>query len=56
MKRLMLAATCAAAVLLTGCNESQSEDAMNKLKSLFNAVKPDTLLLKDLTPGVTTEA
>jgi outer membrane protein assembly factor BamE (lipoprotein component of BamABCDE complex) len=56
MKRLMLAATCAAAVLLSGCNESQSEDAMNKLKSLFNAVKPDTLLLKDLTPGVTTEA
>jgi outer membrane protein assembly factor BamE (lipoprotein component of BamABCDE complex) len=52
----MLAATCAAAVLLGGCNESQSEDAMNKLKSLFNAVKPDTLLLKDLTSGVTTEA
>jgi outer membrane protein assembly factor BamE (lipoprotein component of BamABCDE complex) len=56
MKRLMLVAACAAAVSLTGCNDQQSEDAMNKLKALFNAVKPDTLLLKDLTPGVTTEA
>ncbi len=56
MKRLTLVAACTAAVLLTGCNDQQSEDAMNKLKAFFNAVKPDTLLLKDLTPGVTTEA
>jgi outer membrane protein assembly factor BamE (lipoprotein component of BamABCDE complex) len=42
--------------LLSGCNDQQNADAMNKLKSIFNAVKPDELLLKDLTPGVTTEA
>ena len=43
-------------MLLAGCNDQQNADAMNKLKAFFNAVKPDTLLLKDLTPGVTTEA
>ncbi len=51
----MLAA-CVAASLLTGCDQQQSEEAMNKLKAFFNAVKPDTLLLKDLKPGITTEA
>src|SRR5580698_10326051 len=55
MKKILLAATFAA-VLLSGCNDQQNADAMNKLKSIFNAVKPDELLLKDLTPGVTTEA
>jgi outer membrane protein assembly factor BamE (lipoprotein component of BamABCDE complex) len=55
MKRLMLSVTCVA-LLLTGCDDQQNADAMNKLKSFFNAVKPDVLLLKDLTPGVTTEA
>lgn len=52
---LLLAATCAA-LLLTACDDQQNADAMNKLKAVFNAVKPDVLLLKDLTPGVTTEA
>ncbi|MGX7004474.1 outer membrane protein assembly factor BamE domain-containing protein [Caballeronia sp. KNU42] len=56
MKRLLLAAACVSSVLLAGCNDQQNADAMNKLKAFFNAVKPDTLLLKDLTPGVTTEA
>ena len=56
MKRLLLASACVSAVLLAGCNDQQNADAMNKLKAFFNAVKPDTLLLKDLTPGVTTEA
>jgi outer membrane protein assembly factor BamE (lipoprotein component of BamABCDE complex) len=55
VKRLMLSVACAA-LLLTGCDDQQNADAMNKLKSFFNAVKPDVLLLKDLTPGVTTEA
>ncbi|SAL73572.1 lipoprotein [Caballeronia terrestris] len=55
MKRIMLAALCAAS-LVTGCDQQQSEEAMNKLKSIFNSVKPDALLLKDLKPGVTTEA
>jgi outer membrane protein assembly factor BamE (lipoprotein component of BamABCDE complex) len=45
-----------AAGLLAGCDNQQGDDAMNKLKAFFNAVKPDTLLLKNLTPGVTTEA
>ena len=55
MKRLMLSVACAA-LLLTGCDDQQNADAMNKLKSFFNAVKPEGLLLKDLTRGVTTEA
>jgi outer membrane protein assembly factor BamE (lipoprotein component of BamABCDE complex) len=50
-----LAILCAA-LLLSGCDNQQGADAMNKLKSFFNAIKPDVLLLKDLTPGVTTEA
>ncbi|KDR44674.1 outer membrane protein assembly factor BamE domain-containing protein [Caballeronia glathei] len=45
-----------AALLLTACDNQQAADAMNKLKSFFNSVKPDNLLLKNLTPGVTTEA
>ena len=40
MKKILLAATFAA-VLLSGCNDQQNADAMNKLKSIFNAVKPD---------------
>ena len=55
MKKLALAALCAAS-LLTGCDQQQSDEAMNKLKSFFNSVKPDALLLKDLKPGETTEA
>ncbi len=35
-----------AAALLTGCDQQQSEDAMNKLKSFFNSVKLDELLLR----------
>jgi outer membrane protein assembly factor BamE (lipoprotein component of BamABCDE complex) len=45
-----------AASLLAGCDQQQNEEAMNKLKSFFNSVKPDNLLLKNLQPGVTTEA
>jgi outer membrane protein assembly factor BamE (lipoprotein component of BamABCDE complex) len=55
VKKIALAALLAAFVL-TGCDQQQSDEAMNKLKSFFNAVKPDALLLKDLQPGVTTEA
>ena len=55
MKKITLAAMCAA-LLLTACDNQQAADAMNKLKSFFNSVKPDNLLLKNLTPGVTTEA
>ncbi|MDR5731133.1 outer membrane protein assembly factor BamE [Caballeronia sp. LZ025] len=58
MKKLSFAALVAAATiaLLAGCDQQQSGDAMNKLSAFFNSVKPDTLLLKDLKPGVTTEA
>ena len=52
-----LTAACVGAMLaLAGCDEQQSEQAMGKLKAFFNAIKPDALLLKGLTPGVTTEA
>jgi outer membrane protein assembly factor BamE (lipoprotein component of BamABCDE complex) len=45
-----------ACVALTGCDQQQSDQAVQKLKDFFNAVKPDALLLKNMTPGVTTEA
>lgn len=58
MKKIVIAALAAASLasLLSGCDQQQSEDAVNKLKAFFNAVKPDNLLLKNLQPGVTTEA
>jgi outer membrane protein assembly factor BamE (lipoprotein component of BamABCDE complex) len=52
----MVIAACVAMSMLAGCDQQQSDEAMNKLKSVFNSVKPDNLLLKDLKPGVTTEA
>ncbi|BAO85485.1 MULTISPECIES: outer membrane protein assembly factor BamE domain-containing protein [Caballeronia] len=59
MKKTVIAALAAAvsmSLLLSGCDQQQSEEGLNKLKALFNAVKPDNLLLKNLQPGVTTEA
>ncbi|KND62157.1 putative lipoprotein [Candidatus Burkholderia verschuerenii] len=59
MKKIVLAASLAvsfAVPLLAGCDQQQSDEAMNKLKAFFNSVKPDELLLKDLKPGETTEA
>jgi outer membrane protein assembly factor BamE (lipoprotein component of BamABCDE complex) len=50
------AVVLAASLALTGCDQQQSDQAVQKLKEFFNAVKPDALLLKDMTPGVTTEA
>lgn len=54
--KLLTVAMLATCVALTGCDDQQSERAVQKLKEFFNAVKPDALLLKDMTPGVTTEA
>ena len=54
--KLLTVAMLAACVALTGCDDQQSDRAVQKLKEFFNAVKPDALLLKDMTPGVTTEA
>ncbi|MDE1184564.1 hypothetical protein [Paraburkholderia sp.] len=54
-----VAALCAclgATLALSGCDDQQADQAVQKLKEFFNAVKPDVLLLKGLTPGVTTEA
>ena len=45
----------AASLGLAGCDDQQGQRAVQKLKEFFNAVKPDALLLKGLTPGVTTE-
>ncbi|HEY2022413.1 outer membrane protein assembly factor BamE domain-containing protein [Paraburkholderia sp.] len=49
-------AALAACIALAGCDQQQSDQAVQKLKDFFNAVKPDALLLKGMTPGVTTEA
>ncbi|WP_087046909.1 hypothetical protein [Caballeronia ptereochthonis] len=58
VKKIVLAALVAASSvsLFSGCDQRQGEEALNKLKAFFNAVKPDNLLLKNLQPGVTTEA
>ncbi|HEX7682551.1 MAG TPA: hypothetical protein VF446_03280 [Trinickia sp.] len=53
----LLTVVCVSAALaLAGCDDRQGERAMGKLKDFLNAIKPDALLLKGLTPGVTTEA
>jgi outer membrane protein assembly factor BamE (lipoprotein component of BamABCDE complex) len=54
--RLLTVAWLGASIALTGCDDHDIERAVGKLKDFFNAVKPDALLLKGLTPGVTTEA
>jgi outer membrane protein assembly factor BamE (lipoprotein component of BamABCDE complex) len=54
--KLLTVAMLATCVALTGCDDRQSDYAVQKLKDFFNAVKPDALLLRNLTPGVTTEA
>jgi outer membrane protein assembly factor BamE (lipoprotein component of BamABCDE complex) len=53
--RLLTAACLGASIALTGCDDHDIQRAVGKLKDFFNAVKPDALLLKGLTPGVTTE-
>ena len=57
-KRFTLLTTiCVSATLaLSGCDDQQREQVMGKLKTFLNAIKPDSLLLRGLTPGVTTEA
>jgi len=53
---LLMIACLSASLLLTACDDRQSEQAMGKLKAFLTAIKPDALLLRGLTPGVTTEA
>jgi outer membrane protein assembly factor BamE (lipoprotein component of BamABCDE complex) len=53
--RLLSIIVLAASLGLAGCDDQQGQRAVQKLKEFFNAVKPDALLLKGLTPGVTTE-
>jgi outer membrane protein assembly factor BamE (lipoprotein component of BamABCDE complex) len=53
--RLLTVAVLTATLLLAGCDDQQGQRAVQKLKEFFNAVKPDALLLKDLTPGISTE-
>ncbi|WP_432711174.1 hypothetical protein [Paraburkholderia acidicola] len=52
---LLTAAMLGASLVLTGCDDQQGQEAVQKLREFFNAVKPDALLLKDMTPGITTE-
>ena len=39
--KLLTVAMLAACVALTGCDDQQSDRAVQKLKEFFNAVKPD---------------
>ncbi len=41
---------------LFGCDQQQIDKVREKARDTFNAVKPDDMLLRNLTPGVTTEA
>lgn len=41
---------------LFGCDQQQMDKVREKARDTFNAVKPDDMLLRNLTPGVTTEA
>ncbi|WP_233863616.1 outer membrane protein assembly factor BamE [Paraburkholderia adhaesiva] len=43
-----------AAVALGGCEDRQIDSMWQTLKAFFDSVKPDVLLLKGLTPGVST--
>ena len=56
IKLLAIVAGLSASLALTGCDDREYEQAMGKLKAFLNAIKPDSFLLRGLTPGVTTEA
>jgi hypothetical protein len=56
IKLLAIVAGVSASLSLTGCDDRDYEQAMGKLKAFINAIKPDSLLLRGLTPGVSTEA
>ncbi|WP_174464463.1 hypothetical protein [Paraburkholderia ferrariae] len=43
-----------AALALAGCDGRQTDSMWQALKTFFDSVKPDALLLKGLTPGVST--
>lgn len=43
-----------AALALGGCDDRQIDSMWQTLKTFFDSVKPDVLLLKGLTPGVST--
>lgn len=53
--RISVVMLMGASLALTACDDQQTDRAVQKLKEFFNAVKPDALLLKGLTPGITTE-
>lgn len=55
--KLLTIASVSLSLTLAGCDDNEDASMMmGKLKAFFNAIKPDALLLKGLTPGVTTEA
>ncbi|TKC86783.1 outer membrane protein assembly factor BamE [Trinickia terrae] len=54
--RLFAVAALCACLALTACNDRQSELAVQKLKDWFNSIKPESMLLRGLTRGVSTEA
>lgn len=55
--KLLTIACVSTSLMLAGCDDNKDASMLtDKLKAFFNTIKPDALLLKGLTPGVTTEA
>lgn len=54
MKRTLLLAVAVASTLLGGCDDRQADAMKQTLKAFWDAVKPDALAQKGLTPGVST--
>jgi outer membrane protein assembly factor BamE (lipoprotein component of BamABCDE complex) len=54
--RLLCAALLCATVALGGCDDRQGNLDVQKLKDWFNSIKPESMQLAGLTPGVSTEA
>ncbi len=55
-KRLLCAALLCATAALAACDDRQDGYDMQKLKEWFDSIKPESLLLRGLAPGVSTEA
>ncbi|KAF1024755.1 MAG: hypothetical protein GAK40_01496 [Burkholderia plantarii] len=54
--RWVLAAALLAVGVLGGCDSREGDHVRHRLKALFQAIAPAPLVLRELTPGVSSEA